>query len=500
MNHGLVLQVAVPLIGAPLCLLLRSGRLAALLAALVAVFGLYNALDLLAAVRATGPLTYRLGDVPVPFGIGYRLDQLNAYVLLVVAIVGAASTIWAACTAAHELGRARRDLFFATWLLCLTGLYGITVTGDAFNVFVFLEVSSLSGYVLVAGGGERRALVAAFRYLIMGTIGATFVLIGIGLLYAMTGTLNMQDLAAKLPAVSGTGAVRAAFAFLSVGLCLKIAVFPLHVWLPAAYATAPSPVSALLAGTATKVAVYLWLRFFFGVFAPSVAIADLPMEQVLLPLGLAGAVMGSLAAAFQDEPKRVLAWSSIGQVGYLVTGLGLANTAGATATLSHLLNHAVAKTALFLALGVVVVRKGVRGRSLRLADLRGLGRQSPFAAAAVTLGGLSLIGVPLTAGFVGKWLLLVALLEAGLWWATALVVLSSLLAVVYVWRLVEVMYFRRQEEGAPLPPPPGPRVGALAWAVLAILCGGILALGVWTDWNVGLAREAATVLLQGGRR
>ena len=148
----------------------------------------------------------------------------------------------------------------------MTGLLGIAVTGDIFNVFVFLEISSLSAYALIALGKDRRALTAAYQYLIMGSVGATFIVIGIGLMYGMTGTLNMADLAERIPAVAATRTIPVAFAFLAVGISLKLALFPLHLWLPSAYAYAPSAVTAFIASTATKVAVYMLLRFFFTIF------------------------------------------------------------------------------------------------------------------------------------------------------------------------------------------------------------------------------------------
>jgi multicomponent Na+:H+ antiporter subunit D len=499
MTDGLILQIVVPLMSAPLCVLLRNGVAAAAVSLLVAVYAFANGIVLLQTVQEHGTISYLVGGVAIPYGIEYRLDALNAFVLVVVAGVNLAATVYAAVVARHELVTARRDLFFACWQLCVTGIMGIAVTGDVFNVFVFLEIASLSGYVLVAHGGERRCLMASFRYLLMGTLGATFLVIGIGLLYLATGTLNMGDLAQRLPPVADTRGVRAAFAFVAVGLCLKAAVFPLHLWLPGAYATAPAAVSALLAGTATKVALYLWVRFFFTIFAPSASFSSLHFDQLLLGLGLVGALAGSLAAVFQDEPKRVLAWSSIGQVGYMVAGLSLASTTGLTAMVSHLANHAVVKAGLFLALGAVVLQLGATRRTLRLADLRGLGKAMPWTAAAITIGGFGLIGMPLTCGFVGKWLLVEAMLERGMGWAIAVVLLSSLLAVVYVWRLVEAMYFQAPADDAPAATGAVPKLAfAPLWAL--VLLG--LVFGVWTDFNVGFAGDAVRSLLStvGGPR
>lgn len=500
MNHGLVLQVVVPLATAPLCVLVRSGRAAGWLAALVALFLLGNALWLFGEVRAAGPMAYALGGVPPPLGIEYRLDLLNALVLVVVAAVTALATWWAALASPRELPGTRLELFFAAWLLCVTGSMGLLLTADAFHVFVFLEVASLATYVLVAHGPHRSALVASFRYLLSGTVAATFILIGIGLLYAMTGTLNLHDLAERLPAVADTRTVQAGWAFLGVGLCLKAAVFPLHLWLPGAYASAPSAVSALLAGIATKIAVYLWLRLFFATFARAVPVADMPVDDVLLLAGLCGALVGSTVAVFQDEPRRLLAWSSIAQVGYMVTGLGLGSRAGLHAALAHIVNHALLKSAAFLVLGTIALRLGTGARTLRVADLAGLARRMPGLALMLLVVGLGLVGMPLTAGFLGKWLLVEALLERELWAAAAAVLVSSLLAVVYVWRLVEPMY-----AAAPAAPAEaaGPALGpALRWGLMLpalLLCAAAVVLGVETGFSVGVTGDAVDQLLGGGR-
>ncbi len=488
--NALALQVVVPLLSAPLCLLVRSAGFARLLAAASGLFGLGNAIWLLVAVRDGGPLRHAYGGFVPPIGIEHRLDLTGAYMLVVIATIVAATTAWAAITRLDELGRSRRDLFFAAWQMCVAGLYGMTLTADVFNVFVFLEIASLSTYVLIAHGSERRALVASFRYLLMGTVGATFLLIGIGLLYAMTGTLNMHDLAVRLQGTSHTSSVRTALAFVSVGLWLKAAIFPLHLWLPSAYACAPAAVSALLAGTATKVAFYLWLRFFFTAFAPTFALDDLPVAKLLLALGLVGAVAGSLIAVFQDEPKRMLAWSSIAQIGYLIAGLSLATAAGVAASLSHIASHALVKSALFLALGGAIAALGANGRPLRLHDLRGLSRRMPLTAAAILVAGLGLIGVPLTSGFVSKWLLVDALLAADQWFAAVVVLGTSLLAVVYVGRLVGAVFGSADDA-----PPPAARVGLGAAAVVVVLCLLSIALGIFTSFNVDLAAQAADELL-----
>ncbi|MDS4042314.1 MAG: monovalent cation/H+ antiporter subunit D family protein, partial [Candidatus Competibacter sp.] len=374
-------------------------------------------------------------------------------------------------------------------LLCLTGLLGITITGDAFNLFVFLEISSLSSYVLIGIGRDRRALTAAYQYLIMGTIGATFILIGIGLLYVLTGTLNMGDLASRIPAVADTRTVHAAFAFLTVGVSLKLALFPLHLWLPNAYAYAPSAVTAFLAATATKVAIYVLLRFFFTVFGAEFSFETMRLDFVLLPLALVGIFSASVVAIFQTNVKRMLAYSSVAQIGYMILGISLVSVTGLTASISHLFNHALMKGALFMALGCVSFRVG----AARLERMAGVGRAMPWTMGAFVIGGLSLIGVPLTAGFVGKWYLIVGALEKGWWPVAMLVLITSLLAVIYIWRVVEVAYFKPAPEGQVV------REAPLALLIPTwTLALANLYFGLDTSLNAGVARRAAEMLLGGG--
>jgi multicomponent Na+:H+ antiporter subunit D len=374
--------------------------------------------------------------------------------------------------------------FYAALMLAFAGLAGIVATGDAFNVFVFLEISSLSSYALIGMGRDRRALTSAFDYLVMGTIGATFILIGIGFLYMMTGTLNMQDLAARLPAVWDTRTVRAGFAFLAVGIGLKLAMFPLHLWLPNAYTYAPSVVTAFLAATATKVAVYVLLRFMLGIFGIDFSLGRMPLEYILLPVGVLGILSASLVAIYQVEVKRLLAYSSVAQIGYI----GLASTTGITGAILHLFNHALMKGALFLALAAVAYRMG----STALSDLAGLGRRMPWTMFAIVLGGLSLVGVPGTVGFVSKWYLVLASLEQGLWPVALLILLGSLLAVIYVWKLVEAAYLTEPQGDVAVHEAPLSLLVPLWLLVIANVY-----FGVHTEVSVGLAREAAAVLTGG---
>ncbi len=490
--HLPALQVIVPLLSAPVCALLYHRRIAWATALAVSATALVIAIALLQQVLATGPISYALGGWAAPWGIEYRVDAVNAFVLLIVAAISTVVLPFARASVEQEVRGDRIGLFYTAWMLCLTGLLGIAITGDAFNVFVFLEISSLSSYVLISLGSERRALIASFRYLVMGTIGATFILIGVGLLYTMTGTLNMLDLAERLAAVEDTRTVRVAFGFLTVGIGLKMALFPLHAWLPNAYAYAPSAVTAFLAGSATKVAVYVWLRFFFTVFGADFAFESMSMMFLLLPLALAGVVMMSTVAIFQQDAKRLLAYSSVAQIGYMALGISLFSVTGLTAAIVHLFNHAVMKAALFMALGCIVYRTG----SVGIASLAGIGRRMPWTMAAFVFGAMSLIGVPLTVGFISKWYLLLAALERG-WWPVALViVIASLLAAVYCGRVVEAAYFRDPEPGSIQA---RAREAPLSMLIpVWILIAANIYFGVDTDLTVDVAARAARVLMGAG--
>ena len=487
-GHLTALQVAIPLISAPVCLLLHKPRLAWACALLVSwvVFGI--AIGITWQVHASGPVTYAIGNWLPPWGIEYRIDMASALMILIIASIGAVTMLYAWKSVAHEIQDKHAALFYTCFLLCLTGLMGIVVTGDAFNLFVFMEIASLSSYVLISLGTSRRALTAAFQYLVMGTLGATFILIGIGLLYMMTGTLNMADLSERLPVNADTRTIRVAFAFVTVGVSIKLALFPLHLWLPNAYTFAPSVVSAFVAATATKVGVYVLLRFFFTVFGYDFSFAAMHVGEIMIGLAVAAILVASVVAIFQSNVKRMLAYSSVAQIGYIILGISLATLEGVSAAMIHLFNHALIKGALFLAMGCIFLRIN----SVELRDMRGIARHMPWTMAAFVVGGLGLIGVPLTAGFISKWYLVVAVLAEGYWPLVLLVLASSVLALIYIWRVVEAAYFK-----SPISPATAVREAPVVMLVPAwLLIGASIYFGVNAGQIYDFAQQGATALIQ----
>lgn len=486
--HLPILVVAVPLLTAPLCVIIRSASGAWAWSTLVTWVTFVLALALLSATLDGTILSYELGGWPPPWGIEYRADAANAFVIVLVTGIGALTMPYAAASVAKEIPKERGYLFYLMYLLCMTGLLGIAIAGDAFNLFVFLEISSLSSYVLISLGKDRKALTAAYRYLVMGTLGATFYIIGVGLMYMMTGTLNMADLATILPTVADTRTVLAAFAFIVVGLGLKLALFPLHTWLPNAYAYAPSAVTVFLASTATKVAIYALIRLTFTVYGGTGLFETTMAREIVLVLAIVAMFAGAAVAIFQNDIKRMLAYSSVSQIGYMMLGVGLATGAGLTGGIVHLLNHGIMKGAAFMAMGCLFFVVG----SVKLQDMAGMGKRMPLTTAAFLVAGLSLIGTPVTVGFISKWQLVQAALDIDLWYVAALILLSSLLAIAYIWRVVEVAYLQKPEGDVVRQEAPVSMLLPM-W----VMVGVTIYFGIDGETTLNLARQAAQAFAGG---
>jgi multicomponent Na+:H+ antiporter subunit D len=494
LSHLPALLVVVPMAVAPLIAVLSSrSRLGYALATLTAGLTFVIAVLLANQVASQGSMPYEMGSWPVPFGIGLLVTPFSAVMALIISGGSFVALLWGAKSLESEMGREHHALFLSCWLLASSGLLGIVVTADAFNAFVFMEISSLASYVLVAAGPKRQSLTASFKYLVTGSLGATFYLIGVGYLYMMTGTLNFDDLAIRLSEVSETTPVLIASGFIILGLALKAAIFPMHAWLPNAYQFAPTPVTVFLAACSTKVAIYLLIKFDFTVLQPNLPDHASLFSAVLMPLAVLAFLVGSTLAIFSKDLKRMLAYSSVAQMGYILLALSIVSTAGLTAAIVHVFNHALMKSALFMAVGCLVWRFG----SSNLNDLAGTAKKMPLTMAGFVLAGFSLIGVPLTAGFISKVMLIQALLELGTLGIVLLgfVLLSSLMAVVYIWRVVEVTYFGKlSEKHAATSPQEAPMPMILILWALAL---ANLYFGIDPSLPMGLAEAEVELLFDG---
>jgi len=408
---------------------------------------LFSSAVIFHSVVNSGAMHYWLGGWQPPWGIAYRADHLNSLILFLISFFGFTGAIYAANSVQKEIPE-KATLFWSLYLLLITGLLGIAITADMFNLFVLLEVASLSGYALVAIGTDK-AMVASFRYLIIGTIGASFYLLGVGYLYISTGSLNMEDLRLLLPPLYASRTVKAAFVFIFIGFAIKIALFPLHAWQPNAYTYAPSPVTVIISTAAAKTFIYALIRIVFSVFSIDFIKGFLPIFEIICWTATIAMVTGSIFAIVQYNFKRMLAYSSVANVGYIVLAIGLSpsTSLGLTPAIVHIFNHAVIKGALFMAAGAFIYK-------LDLWDIRnftGLGRRMPYSCLALIVSALAMIGLPPGAGFITKWYLVMAALEAGKYLFVAIIFFSTLLMIVYFWRVIEIMYVRPPDEPVAIP-------------------------------------------------
>jgi multicomponent Na+:H+ antiporter subunit D len=404
----------------------------------------------LARVLQAGTMRYHVGGWPPPIGIELVADPLSTFLTLVLGVIATVVLLHSLEPVERELG-GREMAFYAQAMLLLGGFAGMVSTGDLFNLYVFLEISALAGYALLGSAGPRSAAVT-FRYLVLGTIGASFYLLGLGFLFAQTGSLNMQDVEAILAVTGLDQLTTLALVFLLIGIAIKMALVPLHQWLPDVYTEAPASSTALIAPLGTKIAAYVVIRLLYDVFPVEPLLAHIRALDLLAMLGAAGVLWGSIMAIPQRNLKRMLAYSGVAQIGYIALGIGLGTTYGFIGAILHILNHACMKACLFL----VSANLEARGRGLNMdrfdATLR---RDLPVSSACFALAALSMIGLPPTAGFFSKWYLLLGSYQGGHWIYIVVILASSLLNAVYFFRIIERMYLGGRDEPASRESDPG---------------------------------------------
>jgi len=388
-----------------------------------------------------GTVRYYLGAWDPPWGIEYAVDHLNALVLLSIAVVSLLVAIHSRSVTAKEIPASKHGPFYTLLLLQVTGLFGMTITGDVFNLYVLLEIASFSAYAII-GMGEGGAPFAAFRYMIFGTIGACAYLLGIGYLYILTGSLNMADLRQLLVPLYESRVLLVGFAFIMVGIAIKMALFPVHTWLPDSYTLAPSAVSALLAPLFTKVGVYVLLRFLFTVFDPSFSSQMFPVLKVLGGVATIGIIFASIMALAQTDLKRMLCYLIVAEIGYIVVGVACANRVGLIGAILHTVNDIFMMACLFTVAGSITAYRGSRNIEL----FRGLHRTMPVTLAVFVAGALSVVGVPPFCGFFSKWYLVLGTIHAGQWVYLGVLLAGSLLNAVLFFRVLEKAYFELRDE------------------------------------------------------
>ena len=435
-----ILVVLTPLMMSLIVVLISNNFLSWLLTLFTTLITFIFSLLLYQEVFLHTAISYALGNWVPPLGIEYLIDKVSIIPIIIIALISFLATFFASNIMPAEINNSSISKVYSLWLLAIAGLIGLVTTGDAFNLFVFLEISSLASVALVAMGGQKdkQALVAAYNYLILGAIGATFYVIGVGLLYGITGTLNLADLSNRIAEISDNKALIAGFGFMVIGIMLKAAVFPLHIWLPRAYAYAPSAVSVLLAATATKASLYILARILFSVFDISDNLVTYTLEYIILPLSILAMFAGTIMAIYEKDIKRLLAHSSIAQIGYITLAFAIGTKASVAAGFIHLFNHALIKGALFMAITSMGFYINKR---ITINNLSGLGRAMPITFVCFVICSLSLAGIPLTAGFISKLYIIKASISADGIWIAFLILASSALSVVYLWKMIEALWF-----------------------------------------------------------
>jgi multicomponent Na+:H+ antiporter subunit D len=488
MSHWLPLAVIVPLVAGALTPAVAHGRpgLARAWATAVTAWCTFATALLTARVALTGPFSYAMGGWAAPWGIELRFDEFSAAALFICAIM-LLVLVFSGPYVRRALPEARIPWYYSLLLINLGGMIGFVVTGDLFNLFVFMELVAVSSYALVAVGGGRTAALAAFKYLVAGAVSSALILFCIGVLYSLTGSLNMADVALRLATIESRAPVMLALAGMTAGFLVKAGLFPVHVWLPDAHAIAPTPINAVSSALVVKLGIIGLLRIFplFG------AVSLAPLYEALAWLGAISVLAGAFFALFQQDIKLMLAYSTISNIGYIVLGLGLGGELAVTGAGIHVLNHALIKAALFLAAGAMIHQSGYR----TLHDLRGIGRAMPWTTLALLVGALSIVGLPPTAGFLGKWYIALGALEAGRPGFAVVVLAGALIIFAYLARMLNAFYFRAPSHEEMLAVREAPAAMLLPVLALAALCvlGGLLG-----RWPVMLIAPAVGRLAGGG--
>ena len=439
-----VLQVVIPLLSAVGCALLKNARLVKIISAIVIFVSFSIAIILFCQIYPNGVIKYSVGGWVVPYGIELKVNIFNATMLVLVGFVAVMSVIYGMYPNTKEVNVSTIPSFYSIFLLCFSGFLGILVSNDVFNIYVFLEISSISSYILVAMGRDKTALIAAFDYLVIGTIGATFYLIGVGFLYAITGTLNVGDLflIVQDKSLATNKAIQIGLLFIAVGLFVKAALFPFHKWLIQAYSYAPTFVSVFFSGVSTKVVIYLIIKVVYDIFKAELVLITLPFNFVFMFFAALSVIFASVFAILSDNIKRIFAYSSVAHLGYIVFAVGLNTYYGLAAAVTYIINHSLVKSALFMVIGSISYNCG----SLDLKDCTNIWKNMPKIALPFVILCISLIGMPITSVFISKWYIFDATIKSNFWFGMVMLLVGSGLSVVYVWNIIEATCFKSSDK------------------------------------------------------
>ena len=454
---------------------------------MIAVLGIVLAMSisLLIQVQLSGTILYYMGGWPPPWGIEFKADPLRVYILLVIISISLWIFIYAVKDLKHELKKNVIGWYYTLFALLVGSMSGIALTNDLFNLFVLMEICAISACAIISIKEDRECLEASFKYLILSAMGTGCFLLGVAMLYMVTGYLNYSYLQASLVdafTLYPRNIFTAAALFI-VAFGIKAALFPLHVWLPDAHASAPSPSSAMLSGLVIKIYAFALFLMFYQVF-PRQLLNSVPLNEIILWLGSLGALFGSIFAMMQTDLKKMLAYSSIGQIAYIFMGIGFDHNLALVGGFYHIMVHAITKTMLFMAAGVIIYSTGVR----QIKDLAGIGRVLPVTMLAFTIGSASMIGIPGTGGLISKWYLALSALEIGRPFFVLVILASSLLNAIYYMPIVINAFMHQEDFTIQAKPVPRLMQVSLVIGMVAVVLSGIISKPVVTLLEQSVAK------------
>ncbi|MDO9538980.1 MAG: proton-conducting transporter membrane subunit [Methanocalculus sp.] len=489
LSHLPILIVMIPISTAfigPLAGYLFLGwiRRIALLGLLI---NLICSLLLVLHITTSGPFTYHLAGVAPPLGIAFYADYLGACISVLISGIAFIS-IWYSSDSIEELGERKSLFFYVLLLLSVGAMQGTIITADLFTLFILFEILAIVMYGLVAIRGDGRGLLAGYKYLLIGSAGSAMILIGIGFLYITTGTLNMHMMADLLVPVSDSYTVLAGLALLIAGISTKIGLFPLHIWMPDAYAYAPS-IAPVFSTLALKAGLVALIRVIFIIFGPSLAVQTIPLYSMLAILGAVAIIFCSVLAIRQVDIRKMFAYSTGANIGCVVLGIGIATEAGLEGAILLMITHATAKAGLFLCADTILIQAGIR----YIHEFRGLGMAMPYTMAAFAMAALSMIGIPLSGGFVSKIIISSAAIASDLLLYAIIILFWTLLTAVYFFRILNSAYFEEADRVRTIREAP---INVLI--PIYLLCTAAILLGIFVEVPMGIIRPAAALLL-GGR-
>ncbi|SES65804.1 complex I subunit 5 family protein [Anaerobranca gottschalkii] len=385
-----------------------------------------------------GPFEYYLGGWQPPWGIAITIDYLSLFMVLVINIISFLIVIYADADICHEIGNDNCPWFYTLFILLVGAMIALALSNDIFNIFVFTEITTITACGIIVVKPHKMCVEAAFKYLILSTLGSGLILLGIALLYMVTGHFNLNFIAGELTYAINLYPLNiiVSLALFIVGFGIKSALFPLHVWLPDAHSSAPSPSSAILSGVVVKIYAIVLLRIIYKVYGIGI-FTQIPIPEIILAMATLAIFAGSLFAIAQEDIKRMLAFSSVAQIGYIFLGIALLNLNSVSGGILHIANHAMMKSLLFLSAGAIIYKTGVR----KISQLEGMGFKMPITMMLFSIGALSMVGIPGFNGFISKYYLVIGALDAHKPFYALVIIISSLLNAVYYLPIVLKAFF-----------------------------------------------------------